>query len=136
MERIQPSMTPLTQPWFDACREGALLLQRCADCDHWQFYPRFFCTACAGENLSWERASGAGRVASFSVVRRAVSQAYEAPYVVALIDLAEGPRMMSQVVDCDSDAVTVGQPVKVRFEAWSDEVSMPVFSPDNAGGLQ
>jgi uncharacterized OB-fold protein len=62
-------------------------------------------------------------------VRRAVSQAYDAPYVLALIDLAEGPRMMSQVIDVDIDTMTVGIEVSVAFEAWSDEIDMPVFRP-------
>jgi uncharacterized OB-fold protein len=68
-------------------------------------------------------------VASFTIVRRAVSQAYDAPYVLALIDLAEGPRMMSQVIDVDIDTMTVGIEVSVAFEAWSDDIDMPVFRP-------
>ena len=74
-------------------------------------------------------ASGAGRVASFTVVRRAVSEAYAAPYVVALVDLAEGPRLMTNIVECAPEAVRVGLDVTVRFEAWADDVTLPVFAP-------
>ena len=67
-------------------------------------------------------------IASFTVVRRAVSKAYDAPYVVALIDLAEGPRMMSTLVDVDPESVAIGQSVTVAFADWSEDISMPVFN--------
>ena len=68
-----------------------------------------------------------GTIASYTVVRRGVSADFEAPYVIALIDLAEGPRMMSQIVDADPDALAVGLSVKVDFAAWSEEITLPVF---------
>tara|TARA_B100001013_G_scaffold337889_1_gene258395 strand:- start:69 stop:320 length:252 start_codon:yes stop_codon:yes gene_type:complete len=81
--------------------------------------------------MVWINASGRGNVASFTIVRRALTEGYEAPYVVALIDLEEGPRMMSNIVDCSAEIVVVGAAVKVAFKAWSDTLSLPVFVLDN-----
>ena len=127
MDRILPSPTPLSEPYWQGCREGVLRLQHCAGCDRYQFYPRNLCSHCGARELAWRDASGRGRVATFTVVRRGVSPAYETPYIVALIDLAEGPRMMSSLVDTAPGEVVIGADVTVDFEAWSDDVSMPVF---------
>ena len=127
MKRILPSPTPLSEPYWQGCRDGVLRLQHCSGCGRYQFYPRNLCSHCSGRELVWRDASGRGRVATFTMVRRGVSPAYEAPYIVALIDLAEGPRMMSWLVDTGSEDVVIGAPVTVDFEAWSDDVSMPVF---------
>jgi uncharacterized protein len=127
MDRIQPQEGSLVQQWIDGCRLGELRLQRCSRCRSFQFYPRIMCAACLGQTLDWVPASGLGRVRSFTVVRRAISPAYEAPYVVALVELDEGPTLMSHVVDCAPEAVRVGAPVRAAFEAWSETVSLPVF---------
>jgi len=125
--RVLPKPTPLTQPYFDGCGEGRLLLQQCDDCHGWQFYPRLVCSHCGAKSLSWRQSPGIGRVASFTVVRRAVSSAYTAPYVIALVDLDEGVRMMTQLRDIDPDQAAVGQRVEVLFEPWGDDWTMPVF---------
>ena len=132
MEKTLPPITPFTQPWFDGCTRGELLLQQCGNCGKYQFYPRTLCSHCGTADPGWAVASGRGHIASFSIVRRAISKAYEAPYVVALIDLEEGPRMMSNVIGCDPDAVAIGQPVTVSFEAWNDDITLPVFTVDTA----
>jgi uncharacterized OB-fold protein len=96
-----------------------------------QFYPRIVCTECTSRNLEWVKASGQGKIRTFTIVRLPVSEAYAAdvPYVVALIELEEGPTMMSNVVDCDPEALRIGDPVQVLFEDWSDDISIPKFSP-------
>jgi len=83
------------------------------------------------ENLEWVKASGRGEVLTFTIVRRAVAAAYDAdvPYVVALIRLDEGPTMMSNVVQCDPETLAIGSPVRVVFEDWSEEISIPQFRP-------
>ena len=128
--RTLPPVTATAEPYWEGCREGELRLQRCTRCERFQFYPRIVCSHCGHDELQWEPVSGRGRVASFTVVRRGISPAYTAPYVVALIDLEEGPRMMSEVVDCDPDSVAVGASVAVRFEPWGAEQELPVFAPD------
>ncbi|MAL95544.1 MAG: hypothetical protein CME40_10750 [Haliea sp.] len=127
MERTFPTSSALSDAYYAGCREGKLLLQYCSDCQQPQFYPRILCSHCGGRELAWREASGKGHIATFTVVRQPVSPAYEAPYVVALIDLEEGPRMMSHIVNCDPEAVRVGQPVQVSFENWSETLTMPVF---------
>ncbi len=124
-----PRPTAETQPWWDACRESRLLLQRCAACGAHQFYPRMMCARCDSDAVEWVAASGRGRIRSYTVVRRPVSKAYAAmtPYVVALVELAEGPTLMSNIVDCVPEAVAVGLPVQVTFERWSAEISVPMF---------
>lgn len=136
MLRTQPTRTAFSAPWFEACSEGRLLIQHCETCGHYQFYPRVFCTNCGGAQPAWVEASGNGRIASFTIVRRPVSSAYEAPYVVALVTLEEGPRMMSNIVDCDTHTLRIGDQLTVSFERWSDEVSLPVFTAvlTNASG--
>ena len=127
MHKTLPPITALTQPYFDGCAAGVLRLQQCDQCQQYQFYPRTLCSHCAGDQLQWRDVNGSGVVASFTVVRRAVSPAYEAPYVVALIDLEQGPRMMSALIDVDPETVEIGMAVAVDFEHWSNEISMPVF---------
>jgi uncharacterized OB-fold protein len=135
MERIQPQrMDGLAAPYFEGCRNGELRLQCCNECGGWQFYPRPFCAACGSVELVWSVARGSGRVASFTVVRRALGPGYAAPYVVALIDLTEGPRMMSMIVDCEPEAVAIGAPVSVAFEDWSGDTALPVFRLAATGG--
>jgi len=133
MPKTQPVSNALSQPFFEGCRAGELRVQRCDSCAQLQFYPRIACTACDARTLRWVATSGTGTVASFTVVERAISSAYEAPYVVALIDLDEGPRLMSQLIDFEPDQIRVGAVVQVTFRAWSDDVQMPVFQPSDQG---
>ena len=127
MEKTLPPLTPLAMPYFDGCKVGVLRLQQCGECQQFQFYPRTICSHCTSEKLQWQDASGNGVIASFTVVRKGVSAAYEAPYVVALIDLAEGPRLVSTLIDVDPEDVAIGLPVRVDFAQWSEDISMPVF---------
>lgn len=124
-----PRPTPETQAYWEGCRKHELLLQRCTQCKEYQFYPRVLCSKCRGEDLEWEQASGKGQILTFTIVRRAVSAAYDAevPYVVALIRLDEGPTMMSNIVDCDPEALQIGDSVQVVFEDWTEEISIPQF---------
>jgi len=122
-----PRPSPTEQPFYDACAAGKLVLQCCQNCGHVLFYPRTHCDACQSDQLVWEDASGTGTVASYTVVRRGVSADFETPYVIALIDLDEGPRMMSQIVGADLDGLTVGLSVKVDFAAWSEDITLPLF---------
>lgn len=130
MEKIQPVPGPLSEAYFAGCNAGTLLIQACESCAALQFYPRSICTSCNSSSLKWSPSSGRGHVATFTVVRRAISAAYEAPYVVALIKLVEGPQLMSHIVECDPESVSVGAAVTVTFAAWSETQAMPVFTLD------
>jgi len=128
--RPAPVPDPDTAEYFRACLEGRLLLQRCDDCGAAQLYARDRCLACRGA-LRWEEASGRGTVYSFTVIRQNYSRPFRdwIPYVVALVDLEEGPRVMTNIVDCEPDDVRIGMAVQARFEAVSDEAGIALFSP-------
>lgn len=126
-----PVSTAETAAYWDGCARHELLIQQCKECSTHQFYPRVMCTKCSGRSLEWMRASGRGRVKSFTIVRRAVSEAYaaEVPYVVALVELDEGPTMMSNIIGCNVDDVLIGAQVEVVFDQWQDGVVVPKFRP-------
>lgn len=131
MDKFLPRPTPESAPFWQGCRDHKLLLQYCVACGKHQFYPRVICANCMSEQLEWREASGRGTVETYTIVTRAVSDAYAAdvPYVIALITLEEGPRMMSNVIGCDVESVKCGLAVEVVFERWSDEITMPKFRP-------
>jgi len=131
MDKFLPRPTPETAPFWQGCRDHKLLLQYCTACGTHQFYPRVICANCMSEQLEWREASGRGTVETYTIVTRAVSDAYAAdvPYVIALITLEEGPRMMSNVIGCDVEGVKCGLAVEVIFEQWSAEITMPKFRP-------
>ena len=131
MDKFFPRPTPESAPFWQGCQDHKLLLQYCPVCGTHQFYPRVICANCMSEQLEWREASGRGTVETYTVVTRAVSEAYaaDAPYVIALITLEEGPRMMSNVIGCDVESVKCGFAVEVVFERWSAEITMPKFRP-------
>ncbi len=126
-----PQVDPESQPYWNAAREGRLLIKRCADCGKAHHYPRELCPHCHSDRVTWEQASGKGTVYTYTVARRPAGPAFKAdtPYVVALVELAEGPRMMTNLVSVDLERVRIGLPVQVRFEAISDEITLPKFMP-------
>ena len=130
----KPRPAPVPEPeaaeYWAAARQGRLLVQKCEDCGHFQLYPRPFCLECRGP-VSWVEASGRGVVHSFTVIRQNHSRPFRdwMPYVVALVDLEEGPRLMTNVVGVDPDDVTIGMPVRARFEVVSDEAGIALFEP-------
>ncbi len=111
------------EPYWAAAKEGRLLLRTCRDCGKTHYYPRPICPFCMSANTDWIEASGAGTVYSWSVERRA-----DPPYAIAFVTLAEGPTIMTAIVDSDLDAIAVGQPVTLAFET-RDERPVPVFRP-------
>ena len=126
----KPIVNADSEPYWRAAREETLLLQRCGDCRAVRFFPRYLCTACGSENSEWVEASGRGSVHSFTIVHRAAFPEFQVrtPYVVALIDLDEGPRMMSNIVGDDALGVAIGDAVTVTFEArGTDGDKVPQF---------
>lgn len=131
MKDLRDEALPVEKPFFEGCHQGLLRLQRCKACGEHQFYPRLMCHQCWERDLEWVDVSGQGRIASYTVARLPVSSAFEAPYVVALVRLAEGPTMMSQIVDCNPGELEVGAPVRVTFAPIGDCQSLPVFRLDS-----
>ncbi len=126
-----PTPDAETQPFWDAARDHRLLIRRCRRCGEAHFYPRRFCPDCWSDEVGWEQASGRATLYTWSVVHSndLPPFAERVPYVAAVVDLAEGPRMMTNVVDCDFDDLTVGMHLDVTFEHRTDDVTLPVFRP-------
>jgi uncharacterized OB-fold protein len=130
-----PAITNEAKPFWDAAAQNKLLMQHCKDCGAWVWTPRPLCNECGSEHIEWTPMSGKGEIYSFTVIRqvvgRAASKSFEPdiPYVVAWVDLDEGPRMISNVVGCPVDQVTLGMKVSVVFEQASKDVWLPKFKP-------
>jgi uncharacterized OB-fold protein len=126
-----PTPDPETQPYWDAARDGKLLIRRCNACKRAYFYPRDFCPHCWSEDVSWEEASGRATLYTWSVVRRNDLPPWpeRVPYVAAIVDLEEGPRMMTNVEDCDIDTLAIGMPLVVDFRQDTEEITAPIFRP-------
>lgn len=119
-----------TEPFWEATREGRLALPRCDECGTVIWYPRRFCPSCRSSSVSWFDASGHGTVYSFTVVRKAPGAwSGSAPYVIAYVELDEGPRILTNVVDVDPDDVVVGLPVTVTFDPTPEGQAIARFRP-------
>jgi len=128
--RPVPEPTPETQHFWDGTREGEIRLQRCDACRHVYFPPRPFCPACSSRSVSVFRASGRGKLLSY-IINQRPHPAWDAPYSIAIIELDEGVRMMSNVVGCEQtpEALVLDMPVEATFERLTDQISLPLFRP-------
>jgi uncharacterized protein len=126
-------MTPEAMPYWDGLREGKLMLPKCGDCGHAFFFPRIICPKCHSRNVGWIQASGKGKLYSFEIAYRALNPAFkvEPPFILAMIELEEGPRMLSNLINIepDPDVVKCDMPVEVVFEKQTDEVTIALFQP-------
>ena len=130
-EKPLPTVSGETRPFWDACRRGVLLIQRCPSCDRYQFYPRGICANCWASDIEWVKSSGKGTVWSFTVTsqNRTRGFAEEVPYVVALVELDEGVKMFTNIIECDPGDVRTGMPVEVTFVWATEQISIPYFRP-------
>lgn len=130
--RFEPAASDDTGPYWEATRHRRLVLQWCTACEEAIFYPRAVCPRCLGDTLEWRESAGTGRVYAASVQHKPANpfMADKVPYVVALIELDDGVRMMSNVVGCEPDDVTVDMAVRVTWEALTDGRHLPLFEPD------
>ncbi len=126
-----PTVTPWSAPFWEGCRRGELLVQKCQDCGSYIFYPKMYCPECLSSHLEWVRASGKGKVYSFMTVHgfQPTEFAADVPYVVAIVELEEGVRMMSNIVGCPPDRVRCDMEVGVVFEKVTDAFTLPKFRP-------
>jgi uncharacterized OB-fold protein len=124
-----PVVQPWSKPFWEAAKRHKLMIQTCNDCGLKIFYPRKYCPDCWSANLGWFEASGRGRVFSYSITMAGVEERFaeDLPFVLALVDLEEGIRMMTNIVECKPDEVSIGMDVKVTFRDVTDEFSLPMF---------
>ncbi len=130
-DRVIPKPTPETRHYWDGAREGELRLQRCDSCDNVYFPPRPFCPECGSRDVSVIKASGRGKLFSY-VINHLPSPGFEdGPFAIAVVELEEGPRMMSNILECEQtpEALQLDMPLEVIFEKLSDEISLPQFRP-------
>lgn len=134
-EKPVPQPTPETQPYWDGTREGELRVQRCVDCGHHYFYPRPWCPACHSKHVEWVRTSGRATLHSYVINHRpAPGFEEEAPYTIAVVELEEGPRMMTNIVGIEPtpEELVLDMALEVTFEPRGDVV-VPLFRPAGPG---
>lgn len=118
---------PTTEPFWQACSEGRLTVQLCSDCGHHQFYPRPFCLACDSGDVTWTDVSGNGSIYSLTTVRMPVAEELPPPYLLALVDLDEGPRILTNI---DAPTARIGDRVRVNWRMRPGGLPpLPVFVP-------
>ncbi len=130
-------ITPESRPYWEGLKQGKLMLPKCADCGHTFFYPRILCPRCQSRAITWVQASGKGRLHAFGIAHQSFNRAFKvpAPYVLAMIELEEGPRLLSNLVDVEPDpkVVKCDMAVEVVFHTLTDDVTLPLFRPAGAG---
>ena len=127
----EPVPTPETQPFWDGCAQGELRIQRCLDCDKPYFYPRPVCPRCGSTNVEWFTATGDATLYSYVINHRpAPGFEDDAPYAIAVVQLAEGPRMMTNLValPAEPEALVLDMPLHDTFEQRGD-MTLPLFAP-------
>jgi uncharacterized OB-fold protein len=139
LRAIDPPVSPEARPFWQAAREGRLLLPRCMSCERLIWYPRGVCPACGGCEIDWLEAAGRGVIYSFSVVRRGAPAAFRdvGPYVLAYVELEEGPRVMTNIVTSEIDSLQIGDPVVAVFEPTGEEAALVRFriAADGSAGF-
>src|ERR1700756_3835257 len=131
MQRALPLPTPETLHFWDGCRAGELRLQRCRACAKPYFPPRPFCPQCASRDVEVFAASGRASLYSYVINHRPRPDMGTEPYAIAVVELAEGPRMMPNTTACPQtrEALQLDMPLQVRFQKESEEISLPLFEP-------
>lgn len=130
MDRLLPQPTPETRHFWDGCKAGELRLQRCAACAESYFPPRPFCPACGSREVEVYPASGRAMLYSYVINHRPRADMGKDPHSIAVVQLEEGPRMMTNIVGCPQtpEALTLDMPLEVTFETFGD-IALPFFKP-------
>jgi hypothetical protein len=118
-----PAINPETKPFWDAAAKGQLLMKKCLACGELHYYPRSICPFCHSDRTEWLAASGQGTIYSWSVMRRAPE-----PFAIAYVTLAEGPRLLTNIVDCRFDDIAIGKPVKLVWKPSEGGPAVPMFT--------
>jgi uncharacterized OB-fold protein len=126
-----PLITKLSKVFYDGCRQNKLLYQQCGDCGCVIFFPKFLCPNCMSHNLVWKESKGKGKIYTYTITYDYGPREFmqDGPFSLALIDLDEGFRMMSNVVDCDFNEIKCDMPVEVVFDPVTPEITLPKFRP-------
>lgn len=130
-EKPVPAIDPDSAPYWEGARQGRLMIQRCRATGQTFLYSRQLVPGVVEDQVEWIEASGLGTIYSFTVARRPAGQPFaeDCPYVIVSVELAEGARVMSNLVTDDPDSVAIGQPVQVVFDRVSGDLTIPKFKP-------
>ena len=130
-EKPLPVITEETAPYWEYCKKHELRMQKCTQCSYIRFPISIVCPNCHSMESEWTKLSGKGKVYSFIIFRQAYHESYkdDIPYVVAIIQLDEGPRMESNIIGCKVEDVKIDMPVEVCFNDVTEEISLPKFKP-------
>jgi len=128
--RPLPTPTPETQHYWDGAKQGELRLQTCNSCNHTYFPPRPFCPECSSRDVKVVKATGKGRLFSY-IINHLPTPGFKPPFAVAVVELEEGPRMMSNILECEQtpEALQLDMPLEVTFVKESDDITLPQFKP-------
>ena len=124
-----PLMEGFAKEFYGWCKQHELRFQRCTGCGSWRHVPREVCPECGSWQWEWAKSSGRGTVFTWTVIARALHPAFQSdvPYAPAVIEMEEGVRLLSEVVDCLPDQLQVGMPVEVVFTEATPEITLPKF---------
>lgn len=128
-EKPLPQIDDLSRPFWEAARRRELVLQKCQECGHYRHPPGNTCPRCLSDKLEWVKASGQGTVYTWTVFHQVYHRAFarDVPYAVVVVELAEGPRLVTNLVGVRAEDITVGMPVEVVFEDITPEITLPKF---------
>jgi uncharacterized OB-fold protein len=128
-----PAISDEMRPFYDGARRHELWVQRCTGCGALRFPARAICSECLAPTADWVQVSGRGEIFSFNVMHQVYHPGFaaEVPYAVVTVQLAEGPKLISNLVGVAPNQIRIGMPVRVVFETISDEVTLPKFAPDH-----
>lgn len=131
ISRPLPRPSDHSAEFWSATTEGRFLIQRCDRCEEAIFYPRVNCPACGSTELTSIAASGRGSVFTYTIARRPTHRAFAdaGPYVIAIVELEEGPHLTTNIVDCDPEDVSIGMAVELTFAPEAEGVALPLFVP-------
>ena len=130
-----PEITLLTEPFWKGLRSRELRIQACTDCSSMRFTPKELCPDCSSLNYVWQKVSGLGTVYSYTTIHGGVGPAFrdDIPFVTVIVELDEGPRMMSHLINCLPESVQIGMRVSVVFEDATEEFTLYRFEPNDSG---
>lgn len=122
---------PVEQEFWRLCQDGRLHFQRCSSCGTWRHLPRYMCARCGSPEFAWQPSTGRGTLFSWTVTHQALHPAFahEIPFVAAVVELEEGVRMATRLIDCAPDELQLDMPVELTFERLGEDFRLPVFGP-------
>jgi uncharacterized OB-fold protein len=129
-----PELDGLHKEFYDHCKSEALSFQRCSDCNAWRHVPREMCAECGSWNWAWARSSGRGKVFTWTVVERPLHPAFveKCPYAPVVVEMEEGVRLLTDIVDCEPGDLAIDMPVEVVYDAVTNDVTLPRFRKSQA----